>query len=247
MKNTCKIIFLLALVISPLFGAKSTLGYSIPAPTDLQATVWGTVISPSVTLEWQNSSSGISYKVTKISPDGTKKYFTLDGRVYDPNCVMKGGFLTDSDVKPGETYTYKVKAFDGNFNYSSEAEISVTINIGDTIGCRGWKYLALNAKSENGTLTLAWKNTEHKQYEIFVDGKSRGKTNNAEMKIWPVFGESHSIIVVKTDDKGDEMIAKADECTVDAAKLETTAQKSYSGIFGPYWRFIDRMVDKYIK
>lgn len=241
--------------------------YPVPAPTGLQATVWSkdreaeiaediTGIAPylpsslfpaSVTLEWRNSSSGISYKVTRISPDGTKKYFTLDGRVYDPNCVMKGGFLTDSDVKSGETYTYKVKAFDGSFNYSSEAEISVTINIGDTIGCRGWKYLALEAKSINSTLALAWKNDDHKQYEVFVDGNSRGKTDKSEIKIWPVFGEHHSIIVAKVDGRGDERIAKADECAVDTAKLETATQKSYSGVLGSYWRFIDRLVDDIVK
>lgn len=249
------IVIILTLICSLLAGfnvsrpaSVSAASYSVPKPTNLQASIWGMANgNAAVTIEWGNSTAGLNYLVTKINPDGTILQFVLQSTITDPSCMMQGGFFQDPLVEKGKTYTYKVKAFDGGLNYSAEVSISVTINIGDSIGCRGRTSASASSSLTNLALNIDLNNPDGNNYDIYVDGKLKKTTNRDTLTIWPVFGPKHEIKVVEATGASNpkSLVAEtATACEKSPTDESVSVDKSYSGFYGNTFKLIDYLLSR---
>jgi len=233
-------ILIFILLIMPL----ALKAYSIAAPTNLQASITGTKTKPTVHLEWQGEI-GLNYLIAKKFPDGRIVKTSLMSSIVDPECIMAGGVYVDPLVKNGQTYEYKIWTFDSSYNYSSPATINVTINAGETMGCLGWEKLSLSAETSNFSIVLNWNNPENKKFDIYVDGKLKGRTKKGSVTLWPVFGKTHQVTVKATNPENTNvLISYAKACVSKTSEEKIIIEKNYFGILSKSAELIDGLFTK---
>jgi hypothetical protein len=147
---TCAVVAAVLVVVA---GAPSASAWPRPprvdrtpptAPTDLRATA---VTQTSVTLAWTRSTDNVGVVSYSVWGDGTGLSSAL--RVNHPTTTA-----TVSGLRPGQTITFQVKAFDARLNGSPAATVTVT-TVADTTGPSAPSGLSVQAVDGSKVL-LRW-------------------------------------------------------------------------------------------
>ena len=240
-----QIVFIIISIVF-LLPFSAVFAYSIPAPSNLQASVLGKNNGDAkVSLEW-SGQAGLSYMITKVFPDGRTAQITIQNSPIDKDCIMKGGFFSDPLVEGGKTYTYKVKSFDSLMNYSAEAVITITIHLGDSVGCRGFTYLSATSTLKNFALNIDLNNSDNKMHELYIDNRLVKKTKKDKIKLWPIFGKTHEIKIKQQNTNTTNLISTAYACDLESKDQVSVVNKEYTGFIGKISLGLDNSL-KFIK
>ena len=158
-----KILFGLLLSFFFLGIAHASTSYP-PVPQNLQYQVLTNGGKPSVYLEWGQEQSSLGYRVSRqVKGEDEKEIYLLDPDL-DGETLSEGGFINDTDISEGSTYSYKITSFDVTGAESTPAEITIVASV-----CHP-EFTTFTGESNDNGVALTWNSVCNAvEYKLYRD------------------------------------------------------------------------------